>query len=645
MRGPAAGRSRATCLGRSLLIVTAALAVTGTVVLAGALFTNDFSLTYVADHSRRGASGVYRLGGLWGGMAGSLLFWTALVATVSALGTRTSHRLGRAIDGPAEPVTNMVLAAVTGAFAATTVLLANPFATLATPAVDGGGLAPILEHPAMLYHPPLLYLGLVTLVVPFALTVAGLVGPTASSTRTKLDDAVKRWMLTSWTLLAVGMAAGANWAYVEVGWGGYWAWDPIENTALVPWLVTTAYLHARLRRPADATLNEAASSGAAPAPMWPLAPAALVLLAFTLASVGTLLTRSGAASSVHAFAQAVAVGRALLLIVGLLLTGSALALARGLSHARRDRGTLSAHGARRPFTRDTALGVQAVVVLAAVTLVLIGMLAPLVLEWATGDESLVEGSFYAVTIAPLAILVLVLTGLGPRLGPGPNSARDLATDLIVPIAAGLVTLALFGWFQWADPATLALAGAAGFAATSALQLAARARRARGRVSGHLAHLGIALLLLGVSGSTAATSRTVSVDAHETLSFDGVELRNDGAHAEPGPPPRVVAPVVITRRNASHTMVPTIDGYPDRGLVLAETALWSTPLEDIQVALRRADNDGNALFEVRVRPLAQLVWWGGTVLALSGLVALGEHARRRSRTPVAHPTEFWWTGRR
>ena len=630
--------------GRRLLIAAAVLAVAATGTLAIALLTNDFSLTYVADHSRRGASGAYRLGGLWGGMAGSLLFWTTLLAVVAAIGARarrpsdahptpTRGHPGRpasplrhtpepaavpvGIEGADAPrsttgsVVVTVLATTVAAFALTTLLLANPFETLTIPAIDGGGLTPILEHPAMLYHPPLLYLGLVTLVVPFALTIGDLVRGDGPDVPTGV--AIRRWMVVSWTLLALGMVTGANWAYVEVGWGGYWAWDPIENTALVPWLVTTAHLHARQR------------SGRS------RLPAALVLAAFVAASIGTVLTRSGAASSVHAFAQATAVGRALLAIVAALVVASVAALrsARPRDPRRRD-----APPRAWRLTRELLLGVQVCLVLAAVALVMIGMLAPIVVGWVTGDESVVDGPFYARTTAPLAVLALLLTGLGPRLDPSPRSVPMRAGELSVPVAAGLLTVALFGSRGWRDAVTLALAGAAGFAAASALQLGWRAAAARRPVAGHVAHLGLAVLLLGVAGSTAATSRTVSVGAGRTLAFDGLELTSEGAHSEPGPPPRVVAPVVVTRRSSSQRLTPAIDGYPERGAILAETALWSTPLEDVQVALRRADDDGNALFDVRVRPLTPLVWWGGGLLVLSGIVALRTSStRRRQPTPV------------
>ncbi|MDQ3944712.1 MAG: cytochrome c biogenesis protein CcsA, partial [Actinomycetota bacterium] len=272
--------------------------------VAWALLAGEFDLEYVARATSRSMTWPYRLGSLWGGMEGSLLLWCALLNTAAVIAVSHVRRSAPALWAGAQAV----LAAVTGAALLLPLLVADPFARLAVPALDGGGLTPILEHPAMLYHPPILYLGQTMLALPFALTVAALATG-------RLDAAwlaaTRRFALMAWVALSAGMAAGAHWAYQEVGWGGLWAWDPVENGSLLPWLATTAFLHSAL------VVERRRRVGG-----W---TAGLPLSAFVLGLLGVYLTRSGATGSVHAFAEARAVGVAVLAgVVVAALTGAAL---------------------------------------------------------------------------------------------------------------------------------------------------------------------------------------------------------------------------------------------------------------------------------------------------------------------------------
>ncbi|MDQ4068059.1 MAG: cytochrome c biogenesis protein CcsA, partial [Actinomycetota bacterium] len=284
-----AGKGRTRPAGRALVLAFAGLSA-ALAALAVALVTVDGSLVYVADHTSRVTRWPYRVAALWGGMAGSLLLWTWMAAGWAVVADRAVRRrapaLARGVQG--------VLAAYLVVFSALLVLVSRPFEPLAVPAIDGGGLNPVLLHPAMLYHPPLLYAGAVGLAVPFALALAALVARQPGWSWVPL---AVRWSRVSLVLLSAGLLAGAHWAYVELGWGGYWAWDPVENGGLLPWLAGVAFLHAGVvarRRGGPAT-------GAA----------ALAALAFVLGLLGSFLTRSGATESVHAFAEARTVGWAL----------------------------------------------------------------------------------------------------------------------------------------------------------------------------------------------------------------------------------------------------------------------------------------------------------------------------------------------
>lgn len=493
------GRPGAACAAHRAGAALAALALA---CLGWALATGDFTLAYVAATSDRASTWPYRLAGLWGAMAGSLLLWSAMVALWGA----------RRHLAPGE---RAALAGLAGALLGVGALLASPWDRLASPALDGAGLTPILEHPAMLVHPPLLYAGLTGLAVPYALTVGA----------ARLDPAwarrVRRQLLACVAAITAGMAIGAHWAYAEVGWGGFWAWDPVENTALLPWLAAVAALHLLTARRAR----------------WAAVAACAGLV---LAVLGTVLTRSGAAPSVHAFAEDPDIGWAL----------GAVALAAAALPARRFLG-------RTPPVGPAGLAGWSLVAAGGATLalvvVLLGSVRPLL-----GDAAVaVEGTFYARLVGPVAVVaaaVLVSTGAWRR-------------------------------------------GAA------------------------LSHVGFLVLLVGVLGSTGGGSATATVPAGGSIQVAGWEVRNDGARAVDER--TVVAEITLLRgAEARAHLEPSLVSHPDRGGLLAETSLRSTPLSDVLVALRDAGDDGRALLEVHVRPLVWWVWWG------AGLLAAGAVVRRR-----------------
>ena len=480
--------------------VGAGLAAFAVGCLGWALATGDFTLAYVAATTDRASSWPYRLAGLWGAMAGSLLLFAAMVA-----GWGVRRRLA--------PVERAALAGLAGAVLAVDAVLASPWDRLARPALDGEGLTPILEHPAMLVHPPLLYAGLTGLAVPFACTVG------AARLDRDWSSRVRRQLLLCVAAIAAGMAIGAHWAYAEVGWGGFWAWDPVENTALLPWLAALAGVH--LLRAGRARPAAVAACGG-----------------LVLAVLGTVLTRSGATPSVHAFAEDAAIGWALTSVV-------VAAVAVAVVRPRRLPPEAAARS--RPFGTDVAAASMSFVLL----VVLLGTLRPLV-----GDAAVaVDGSYYARIVGPVAVaaaIALVVTG------------------------------------SWR----------------------------RGAV---LSHVGFLVLLVGVLGSTAGASTTATVAAGEVVDVGGWRVRNDGVTVVDER--TVAAEIVLLRGDDERARLrPTLVAHPERGGLLAETSLRSTPLTDVLVALRSADDDGSALLEVHVRPLVWWVWWGAALVAAGALRA-------------------------
>ncbi|MGH9183599.1 MAG: cytochrome c biogenesis protein CcsA, partial [Acidimicrobiales bacterium] len=391
-------------------VALAALSSVALAALVWALATGDFRLVYVADVTTRATPWHFRVAALWGGMAGSLLFWAWMCSLYAVAAPRAVG--GRRPD--LAPGAVAVLAGLAGAFLAVTASLADPFRSLAIPAIDGGGLNPILERPAMLYHPPLLYGGLVGTAVPAAMAVAGLVSG-------RLDRAwlalVRRWAGVAWLLLAVGMLAGAHWAYAELGWGGYWAWDPVENAALVPWLVLTALLHA-------AVVAERRGHGQRRV-------AGLAVVGLAAAVVGATLARSGVTVSVHAFAEARAVGAALLAVVVAVVAGGGVLLGRTRPprQVRRHRSPVW------PPSRAGALAGSTAVALALAGVVAWGSVFPLLARlWGEG-QFVVGGRFFALFTAPLALAVAVGLGVGPRLRWSASAPPDLAR-WVAPAGSG-----------------------------------------------------------------------------------------------------------------------------------------------------------------------------------------------------------------
>jgi cytochrome c-type biogenesis protein CcmF len=465
---------------------------------------------------------------------------------------------------------------------------------------------------------------------------------------------VRRWAGGAWLVLTVGMLAGAHWAYAELGWGGFWAWDPVENAALLPWLGATALLH-------TAMVDEHRGQVR-------LFTVALALITNVAALVGTLLTRSGAVSSVHAFAEAQAVGRALLGVVVVTAVGAGALLwrSRHRSEAQCSSGPSNRDGAGRKdigfassrpgwFRRQSVLTLNAALILGVAVVVAFGTLFPLVAEAAGGRPFALSGRFFALLSAPLALGALGLVGVAPVLrwrgGITPGGRRTL------PLAA---TAALVGALVGAaagvrQPFALAAVPLATFSAVLLVAELARRLRAPGpavarrRAAGAiLAHLGMVVLLAGVAGSTVGRTETVVVAPGQEVAVGSYRLRHDGAAAGPQAVPgatkagghqndlghRLIRLDLTLLRGADEVGVlhPEQRVFEDRGLVLAETALRSTPLDDVLVAIRRIGDDGTAVLEVSVRPLVMWVWLGGIMLAFGGAFAAPPPNRRFDGEP-------------
>lgn len=566
--------------GRRLLVV-GALSAGGAVALLGwALVTNDFGLVYVADQSARAAPGPYRLAGLWGGMAGSLLLWVAILACWAVTGTALARR--RTPAGAA--AAGAVLAGVTALFALPLVVVSRPFDVLAVPALDGAGLAPVLEHPAMLYHPPLLYLGYAATVVPFALGISAL---RSGRLDPAWSEAVRLSALVAWILLGAGIAAGAHWAYLEAGWGGFWAWDPVENAALLPWLVLTALLHALAadRRRRDGRPRTAV----------------LALTAFLLAAFGALLTRSGAAVSVHAFAEAKAVGW---FLSGAWVAMAGLSAGAVIAHARQSRrsGPSGAGGAAPApppglagLTGAGLMGMGTACLLVITVVVLLGTALPVVEGMLTSSPRVVDARYFVLFCGPPAAVVIGLLVLSGLPAPGPPGAG--------------------GRRSW--------------------------RRTAG--GGGLAHAGVLLVAAAVAGSALGSSERLVLEAGESARVGGVRVTVAGFTSRHGARATEVGALVEVggggagRRGRPAAVAVEIHQRSGRVTPQAEAAVVSTPLADVLVVPTHIDaGRGLAVLEVHHRPLMMWLWVGSVLMFSAPAVGLARRLGRRHGARRRYP---------
>ncbi|HEU4488548.1 MAG TPA: cytochrome c biogenesis protein CcsA, partial [Actinomycetota bacterium] len=426
-----------------------------TFCLLTAFFAHDFSIAYVASYSSRSLTGAYTFTALWGGMEGSLLLWALLLTILGAISLRRAERASTDLVAWA----GAVIASISCFFLLLLALPANPFAPLAPVPADGQGLNPLLQSPGMLIHPPLLYLGFVGFSIPFAFGVAALACK-------RLDDewlrTTRRWTLLAWSALSIGIVLGGAWAYTELGWGGYWAWDPVENASFMPWLTATAYLHSVVIQEKRRMLK-----------VWNLS---LILLTYVLAVFGTFLTRSGILSSIHTFSEG-DVGKYFLPYLALVLLGGVALIAARLSVLSSDNRLDSL------LSRESAFMANNVLFLAAAFTVLWGTVFPIVNEWATGLRLSVGPPFFNRAFIPIGLAIVALTGLGPLISWRRMRTASLLRLLRAPVAIAVMVVAGLGAAGVDSFGALLAFGLCAFTATAVSSEFARGSRMHRRREG------------------------------------------------------------------------------------------------------------------------------------------------------------------
>ncbi len=487
------------------------------VLIEIAFATNDFSFKIVQQHSSIETPAFYKLAAMWSSQEGSLLLWAWVLSIAASLALfSTRSRLRELV-----PYATAVMAGVASFFTGLMLFAGgvDPFATLSPAPADGIGLNPLLQHPSMMIHPPMLYSGYVAFTIPFAFAIGALITRHLDAAWIR---ATRRFALIAWAFLGLGLLLGARWSYTELGWGGYWAWDPVENAALMPWLVGTAFLHSIMVQEKRGMLK-----------VW---NACLIVAAFSLALLGTFLVRSGVLQSIHAFGDST-VGPYILGLIAVVLIGSAALIVSRLDDLRSEKRIDSL------ASREAVFLVNNLLLLALCAAIFWGTFFPLISELFTGDKASLAAPWFDRYTTPLAILLVLFTGVGPLLAWRRVSWTSAKRVFLVPGLAAVATGVVLALFSDAAsrPWALALFAFAAFAlaglaqelwrgATSRRSLAGGSlpaalfgavSRNRRRYGGYVVHAGVAVLLIGVAASSSfQTKRDLTLKPGESAVVDG-----------------------------------------------------------------------------------------------------------------------------
>jgi cytochrome c-type biogenesis protein CcmF len=610
-------RRRLALSARNALFCCFGSTLVAAIVLAVALARHDFSFTYVAQHTNRTLSTPYTLSAFWGGQEGSLLLWLLVLTGYGALAVALNRKLLRDLTVWVVPV----LAGIGTFFAFMLVAVASPFDTQTAP-LDGAGLTPSLQNPYMVAHPPMLYLGYVGLSVPFAFAAGAML---SGRTDERWIVATRRWTLAAWAFLGFGQLLGAHWAYVEVGWGGYYAWDPVENAALMPWLAATAFLHSVMIQERKGMLK-----------VWNMV---LVALAFELSIFGTFLTRSGVVNSIHSFSKS-PIGTWFLAFV-VISTVFSLTLIMWRLPLLKARTKLES-----ALSREAAFLYNNLLLVALCLTVLWGVLFPIVTQLFKGETRTIGRPYYDFFLRVFGLPLLLLMGIGPLIAWRKASVRALVKMLAWPITVSIlcgVALVAVGAGS-SRPGLIAYTFSSFVLATIVLELVRGARavgsvftlisRNRRRYGGYVVHAAIVLLAIGVAGSSAyGTNVQRRLTPGQSMTVAGYTLTLAQVRRTQVPNATETRAVFDVSGRWNGTLTSGDNQYifpPEPSREVGIKTSWKRA-EDLYVIADDVNVKTHVVFvQVLVKPLVNLIWIAGIVFLLGAGVALWPDAREQRR---------------
>jgi cytochrome c-type biogenesis protein CcmF len=618
--------------------------------LVWAAFTNDFSVAYIAEHSNRALPGAYKFAALWSGQEGSLLLWAFLLAGYGFI-LRVRHK----VDVKLTAYASTILAGIQVFFLLLVNIAATPFSLVTGPVpADGNGLNPLLQYAEMVIHPPMLYLGYVGFSVPFAFALGALMMRYPGE---KWIHITRRWTMVTWLFLTVGIFLGMHWAYNVLGWGGYWGWDPVENASLMPWLTGTAFLHSVMMQEKRGMMKS-----------WNVW---LIFSTFLLSVLGTLLTRSGLVSSVHAFAQS-SIGTWFWVFLVICLAICTFTYIYNRDHLRTE------HKLESLVSRESSFLFNNLVLLAACFTVLWGTLFPVLSEYVQGNKVTVSAPFYNRVAVPIGVFLLFLTGIGPILAWRSTSIKSIRRNFIVPaivalvVAVALIPLGVHPWtlfttdhegafYSWI---TFSLAAFVMTAIVNEFYKGARViqqksgrnliaamaqltHRNTRRYGGYIVHFGIVLIFIGFSGQAFNQSfeQTMSYKQSFVLGPYRVECLDYSQDSNPNYDTEFALLNVYRGNHLVTKLAPELRTYAVNGQPSTIVANHSTLIEDLYVIYAGKDPaTGQPVIRAFLNPLVAWIWIGvlvtilGTAIALvpnmSAAIAAQRHHVTAPEEPVA-----------
>ena len=602
--------------GRYGLYIVPVLLGVSVFALVQAFVRNDFSVRYVAENSSLSMPKAYTWVAMYAGNAGSLLFIALVLSVLSVAAVLT---LRRRLPYTA-PYATALMALFLAFFMGVMLFLADPLERLPIAPEDGQGINPLLVHFGMFIHPPLQMTGLVSVTIPFSIAMGAMLAGRGG--RDEWVDVGRLWGMLSWLIMTAGLMLGAWWAYTILGWGGYWAWDPVENSALMPWLAMTAFVHSIMVQKRRGMFR-----------MWNIV---LIVVAFTLAQMGMFINRGGPVPSVHSFAQS-AMGWIFLSFMVGTLAGSMAAFVWRMDTLR-SRERLDAL-----LSRESAFLVQNVLFLVVAFVTLWGTVFPVFSEAAQGTTVTVGRPFFDRVNGPVLLALIVLMGVGPLLPWRRTTPRILFTVTRVPLGAGVLTAAFLAAFGVREPVALLAFAVCGVAVAGILHewvRGTRSRHKRGetylvafgrllsanrpRYGGYVVHLSIVMLAAGAVGSSFfGVQRDVALRPGDEASFGGYTFRYLSSDVSLYPDRREEVAEVELRRGDRFLGVvrPFRAVYPEFNIASTRGAIRSTPIEDFYLVPSELGGDGQAVFRVMVNPMVWWMWASGPILALGVLFAL------------------------
>ena len=576
-------------------------------ILAWSFYANDFSVLYVAEHSNSQLPVIYRLGAVWGGHEGSLLLWIFLLTTWTIL----VAQLSKSLDDFMVARVIGVLGLVTSGLLLFVLTTSNPFERLLPAAQDGRSLNPLLQDPGLVFHPPMLYMGYVGFSVAFAFAIASLLSG-------RLDAAWARWSrpwtTAAWIFLTLGIALGSWWAYYELGWGGWWFWDPVENASFIPWLVGTALLH-----------SLAVTEKRGGFKSWTVL---LAITAFSLSLLGTFLVRSGVLTSVHAFATDPRRGIFILIFLSLVV-GSSLTLYAW-------RAPKSSMGGKFSLSsRETFILLGNVFLVVSAGSVLLGTLYPLLIDALHLGKISVGPPYFNAVFVPIMVPLLVLMGIGPWASWKQSNLLTILKRLwiagVIAVTAGIAIPLIMGQFTWL--AGMGFMLAFWVIASGCMQIMRQAKAGkptRSFIGMQVAHLGIAVFVIGVTMVGAyQEEKDVRMSAGDTVTVGGYQIQLEGVSAARGPNYQAMRGAFIFSKNGGQkiTLYPEKRSYFSSTMPMTEAAIDAGLTRDIYVSLGEELDDHSWAVRVYYKPFVDWIWGGCLLMALGGVLAMSDKRYR------------------